>query len=154
MTLFIRAIWLLVLARTLQSLFSAYEMHALLLLLSCAAVSAAVTVYGPQGVLSFGEPSGSGSTASATLAVNPATYTNTPAFNSIVLTPPPIPVPPPPTQFSLTLANSANNVPGISIMQSGDFLGFSIEMSVANEICELLFYKSCACIELSCVQLA
>jgi hypothetical protein len=45
--------------------------------------------------------------------------------------------PPPPiafnTQFDIQLQS---NTPGLSIPQSGAFVGFSIEMSVANQICE------------------
>lgn len=112
-------------------------MHVLLLLSYCvAAVSAAVTVYGTQGVLAPDLPSGSGGTASATFSVAPSMYTNAPAFNDVVLTPPPIPVPPPPTQFSQLLASNAQNVPGLSIQHTGDFLGFSIEMSVGDQISE------------------
>jgi hypothetical protein len=45
--------------------------------------------------------------------------------------------PPPPaafnTQFDIQLQH---DTPGLSIPQSGAFVGFSIEMSVANQICE------------------
>lgn len=132
-----------------------YEMLAVFILLlsyGVAAVSAAVTVYGPQGVLAPELPSGSGGAVATTVSVDPATYTGAPAFNSIVLTPPPLPNPPPPTQFAQQLASNAQNVQGLSIPHTGDFLGFSIEMSVGNQISEysccfrrritLIFYSS------------
>jgi hypothetical protein len=54
------------------------------------------------------------------------------------LTPPPIPNPPPATTFFLQLQTSATTFPGLSIVQSGAFLGFSIEFSVIDQLCECL----------------
>lgn len=58
------------------------------------------------------------------------------AFNNVTLNAPPVPNPPPPTQFDLHLESVARNVAGLSIQQAGSFLGFSIEMSVVNQIGE------------------
>ena len=64
-----------------------------------------------------------------------ATYTGLAAYNPVVLTPPP---PPGPanltTQFTLPLTNTVPSQ--ASIQQSGSFFGFSIEMSVVNQVCE------------------
>lgn len=64
-----------------------------------------------------------------------ANYTGSAAYNPTVLQPPP----PPgssamPTAFGIGLSQQVP--PGASIMQSGLFFGFSIEMSVVNQVCE------------------
>ena len=48
------------------------------------------------------------------------------------------PSPPPPSQFGLGLQASVGDVVGggVSIMQAGAFLGFSIEMSVVDQVGE------------------
>ena len=56
------------------------------------------------------------------------------AFNTIVLNAPPVPQPPPPTKFGISLQSNAAGVLGLSIPHPGSFYGFSIEMSVANQI--------------------
>ena len=96
------------------------------LLLLASVSSAAITVYYQQP---FPSPT---STASGSKYTGPAAYDPT------VLNPPPIPNPPPANQFSLQLWSSASNVPGLSIPQSGAFFGFSIEMSVVDQVCEYL----------------
>lgn len=89
-----------------------------------------VTVYGPTGAIGL-STSASGSTTASS-----ATYTqdSSAAYNQVVLQAPSVPVPGPSTQFSLQLQNNAQNVAGISIAQSGGFYGFSIEMSVVDQI--------------------
>lgn len=63
-----------------------------------------------------------------------ATYTGLPAYDPTVLNPPPIaPIPGP---YSLQLTNDVNAVGGVSIPLNGSFYGFSIEMSVVNQIRE------------------
>ena len=64
------------------------------------------------------------------------------AFNNVILKAPPVPSPPPPTKFALQLGSTAQSVSGLSIPHTGSFLGFSIEMSVANQIgmCPALFF--------------
>lgn len=82
----------------------------------------AVTVYGqtPLGATQTLQPG--------------ATYTGLPAYDPTVLNPPPMaPIPGP---YSLQLTNDVNAVGGVSIPLNGTFYGFSIEMSVVNQICE------------------
>ncbi|KAJ3552241.1 hypothetical protein NM688_g4255 [Phlebia brevispora] len=59
---------------------------------------------------------------------------DTSAFNNVVLNAPPVPNPLPPTEFTLKLEQNSQNVPGLSIPQNGSFLGFSLEMSVVNQV--------------------
>ena len=54
--------------------------------------------------------------------------------NHKATTAPSLPTPAPPTQFSIPLQNDATAVNGLSIEQSGSFLGFSIEISVADQV--------------------
>lgn len=82
----------------------------------------AVTVYYPQGQ----------SPLSATATANAANYTGAAAYNPTVLNPPPVPNPFN-AQFNIQLQNGGT--PGVSIPQTGSFLGFSIEMSVVNQVC-------------------
>ena len=61
-----------------------------------------------------------------------ATYTGAAAYDPRVLTPPAPPSPPITTTFPVQL--SAGGMPNLSIPLSGSFMGFSIEMSVAQQI--------------------
>ncbi|KAI0073210.1 hypothetical protein K474DRAFT_1666888 [Panus rudis PR-1116 ss-1] len=100
----------------------------LFLALSCyLTFTNAVTVYGQTGAITA--PVGT-----STTSAGPSAYTGYAAFNPTVLAVPAVPQPPPPTQFGIQLLNSAQNVQGLSIKQSGAFLGFSIEMSVVNQV--------------------
>lgn len=94
----------------------------------CLEAGAALTIYGPTGQIPTPviSASSASSAASATATLG--------AYNDIVLNAPPIPSPAPPTQFDVVLQNSAQDVPGISIPHSGDFYGFSIEMSVIDQL--------------------
>lgn len=74
----------------------------------------------------------------ATLSAPGAGYTAAAAYDPTVLDPPPIPNPAPPTQFTLELQSSSQAVQGLSIMQSGAFMGFSIETSVIDQVREYL----------------
>ncbi len=66
-----------------------------------------------------------------------AAQTTLPAYDTTVLTPPAIPVPPPPTAYTLTVQRDAAAVPGLSIPHvGGGFFGFSVEMSVINQVRE------------------
>ncbi|KAF5334902.1 hypothetical protein D9611_009930 [Ephemerocybe angulata] len=84
---------------------------------------AAVTVYGQ---IPFGQTA-TGAAAQPTRVVN--------AFNDTVLNPPPIPNPPLPTAFPLALQRDVASTPGLSTPHvGGGFFGFSIEMSVINQV--------------------
>ncbi|KAK0190675.1 glycoside hydrolase family 79 protein [Armillaria mellea] len=84
-------------------------------------VHAQVTVYSQQPL----------NAQTGTSSADAASYTGAAAYNPTVLNPPPIPDPLPPMQFGIQLQNGGTT--GVSIVQSGSFVGFSIEMSVANQ---------------------
>ncbi|KAG5645144.1 hypothetical protein DXG03_006861 [Asterophora parasitica] len=84
-------------------------------------VNAAVTVYHQTPTV-----------PTPTSAAADAEYTGAAAYNPTTLIPPPVPSPLN-TQFTLQL-QSGGDVQGLSIPQEGSFLGFSIEMSVANQV--------------------
>jgi hypothetical protein len=63
-----------------------------------------------------------------------ANYTGAAAYDPTVLTAPAIPNPPPPNAFPLQLLSSNISRGGLSILQKGTFFGFSIEMSVVNQV--------------------
>ncbi|KAI0830342.1 hypothetical protein BC628DRAFT_1416627 [Trametes gibbosa] len=97
----------------------------------------AVTVYGQQGMTM---PTGAASTAAAPGATESTTpsslswITNLAAYNNLTLVPPALPSPMPNTNFGITLRNNAANVNGLSVAQKANFLGFSIEMSVVQQV--------------------
>jgi hypothetical protein len=65
-----------------------------------------------------------------------ANYKAPAAYDPTVLNAPPIPNPAPSVQFALELQSSGQAVQGLSIVQNGPFLGFSIETSVVNQVRE------------------
>lgn len=88
------------------------------------AARASVTVYSQ---LPLGE-----STASAAAA----NYTGAAAYDPTILNAPGIPNPAPPTQPTIQLFSSNTSQSRLSIPISGSFYGFSIEMSVVNQVRE------------------
>ncbi|KAH6912147.1 glycoside hydrolase superfamily [Coprinopsis sp. MPI-PUGE-AT-0042] len=96
----------------------------------CSALTAfgAITVYHPQHPFGVGTSTLSSSAAAAN-------YTGAAAYNPTVLDAPPPPNPPINTRFGIQL-RSGGTTPGVSIPQSGSFFGFSIEMSVVDQVCE------------------
>lgn len=120
-------------------------MHAALLLslpaLLAQVVVADVTVYGFFGqttvdpnAAATGTVSAEPSTTSFVTTPGPPHFTELAAYNNIYLEPPAIPSPAPATQFAIGVPTSAQLMNGLSIPQSGSFFGFSIEMSVANQL--------------------
>jgi len=104
-----------------------------LVLLSLVFNAFAVTIYVPEGQETlFGiKPS----TTDTSLA---ASYTGSAAYDPRTLIPPTPPTDPPiNTRFAVQLVNG--NIPGLSIRQHGAFLGFSVELSVSNHVCESSF---------------
>lgn len=92
---------------------------------------AQITVYYTDGTMS------PGTTALPTvtsLAPN-ATWTGLLAYDPVVIAAPAIP-----TGFTTqpNVQLSSTTPPGVSISQLSSFFGFSIEMSVANQVCECL----------------
>ena len=88
--------------------------------------SASITVYYQNGQTPLATVS---STASS------ANYTGLVAYNPLTLN---APAPPAasafPTNFALQISSTVPS--GASIRQNGSFFGFSIEMSVVNQVCE------------------
>ncbi|KIY53577.1 glycoside hydrolase family 79 protein [Fistulina hepatica ATCC 64428] len=86
----------------------------------------AVTVYDqtPQGV----------ATVSGTASGKQAASTNYAAYNDSVVDPPAVPDPGPATTFMLDIAYTNTSASGVGIPVHGSFWGFSIEMSVMNQV--------------------
>lgn len=95
------------------------------LLASFSIAHASITIYYPPG-------QAPASAASSTTQAAAANYTGAAAYNPTILNPPPLPNPLPPMNFDLQLSSGQA---GVSIQQTGAFLGFSIEMSVVNQVC-------------------
>jgi len=91
-------------------------------------VQANVTVYG-TGTQNPFLLSGS---ATATASGAAASYTGAAAYNPTVLNAPPVPNPKPPTSFDIHLQNGG--MQNLSITIPNGFFGFSVEMSVANQV--------------------
>jgi hypothetical protein len=97
----------------------------LVLVILSSLVNASVTVYHQ---VPFAD-------SSVTTTAASANHTSAPAYDSTVLTPPPVPAGLT-TQFGIQLSSSSAAVQGLSIPQKGSFMGFSIEFTVVNQICE------------------
>lgn len=78
-------------------------------------------------------PLGMSVTATSTSSNAAASYTGAAAYNPTVLKPPPVPNPGP-GNFDIQLP-STGGIPGMSIPLAGSFFGFSVEFSVANQVC-------------------
>ncbi|KAJ7464342.1 hypothetical protein FB451DRAFT_1138730 [Mycena latifolia] len=70
--------------------------------------------------------------AFATTSVPAAQYTGAEAYNPTTLIPPPVPTPAIASTIPVQFQNAGT--PGLSVPQSGAFMGFSIEMSVTNQV--------------------
>ncbi|RDX55721.1 glycoside hydrolase family 79 protein [Lentinus brumalis] len=118
------------------------SMHAPLVALSCllASVRAEVTIYGLTGQTTLAHlgPGSSSAPLSTTTSFattpGPPQYTGLAAYNPVYMVPPAIPSPAPANQFSIGVPSDAQLLPGLSVKQRGSFFGFSIEMSVANQL--------------------
>lgn len=86
---------------------------------------ASVTVWSQQPIAA---------TSSGTAAA--ANYTGAAAYDPTVLNAPAIPDPAPANTFFLQLGPTNATQGGLSILLAGTFFGFSIEMSVVNQVCE------------------
>ncbi|KAI0299017.1 glycoside hydrolase family 79 protein [Multifurca ochricompacta] len=73
-------------------------------------------------------------TSTSTTTGAAANYTGAAAYDPTVLNAPAVPNPPISTQIPIPLSSSGG-IPNLSIPQSGAFFGFSIEMSVSNQVC-------------------
>ncbi|KAI9432699.1 hypothetical protein H4582DRAFT_1087499 [Lactarius indigo] len=95
-----------------------------------AIVNAQYSVYQPKNQVIFG---GSALNYTNTAAAAAASYTGAAAYDPTILNPPAVPEPPIPTQVPVQLTSSGG-IPNLSIPQNGGFFGFSIEMSVSNQV--------------------
>lgn len=68
-----------------------------------------------------------------------AQYTGPAGYDPTVLNPPALPNPAPPNAFNIQLLNSNADQPGLSIPIPSSFWGFSIEMSVVNQVSKCRF---------------
>ncbi len=93
-------------------------------------VNAQYNIYRPKNQVIFG-----GSALNYTNTAAAASYTGAAAYDPTILNPPGVPNPPIPTQVPVQLTSSGG-IPNLSIPQNGGFFGFSIEMSVSNQVCE------------------
>jgi hypothetical protein len=100
-------------------------------LCSIAAVQA-VTIYGQQPLTA---QLASTSTSGAAAATSTGPYVGLAAYDPTTW-PPPAVTSPPPLQFGLAPPPAASDVTGLSINTPSSFFGISIEMSVANQVCE------------------
>lgn len=121
-------------------------MYAPLVALSFCLVTLAqaeVTIYGLTGQTTLAPVlSGSVTSANGPLTTSFVTtpgapqYTGLAAYNPVYMVPPPIPSPAPANQFTINVPSDATLMNGLSVPQQGNFFGFSIEMSVANQLSE------------------
>ncbi|KAH9943353.1 glycoside hydrolase family 79 protein [Epithele typhae] len=108
-------------------------------LLSSSTVLAEVTVYGFAGPTTIQLGGTTTTTAVPTTSFvtangPPPQFTGAAAYNQVYLAPPAVPDTAPANAFSVDVALEAADVPGLSIMLNGTFFGFSIEMSVVNQL--------------------
>ncbi|KAH9003624.1 hypothetical protein EDB86DRAFT_2888634 [Lactarius hatsudake] len=90
--------------------------------------NAQYSVYQPKNQVIFG-----GSALNYTGPAGATNYTGSAAYDPTVLNPPAVPNPPIPTQVPVQLTSSGG-IANLSIPQNGGFFGFSIEMSVSNQV--------------------
>ncbi|KIY53575.1 glycoside hydrolase family 79 protein [Fistulina hepatica ATCC 64428] len=97
------------------------------LLLSCTGFrqAIAVTVYGQTPL---------GQTASGTSSATASAQTTYAAYNDTLIAPPSVPHPGPATAFTLNIQYTNTSVSGLGVPVHGSFWGFSIEMSVMNQV--------------------
>ncbi|KAI0750899.1 glycoside hydrolase family 79 protein [Daedaleopsis nitida] len=113
----------------------------LLVLSSLLDIARGVTVYGLTGQTTI-DPLATGTTTTSSTAATtsfvttsgPPQYTGLAAYNPIYMIPPAIPDPAPANQFSVQVPSDVQHLNGVSIQIPGSFFGFSIEMSVANQL--------------------
>ena len=102
---------------------------------------AELTIYGLQGqtTIQIGPLATTTTAAPTTTYVTDhsvPTFTGAAAYNQVYLAPPAIPDPAPANTFSINVPQDASLQQGLSIKLNGTFFGFSIEMSVANQLSE------------------
>jgi hypothetical protein len=115
--------------------------HSLFAVLTSSAIGAhgAITIYNPTGQgpmheFTATETTTTTATGSASASAATTSYTGLAAYDPTTLVAPQLPNPAPATNFPIQLY--AGGMDGLSIAQHGSFIGFSIEMSVSNQVCE------------------
>lgn len=98
---------------------------ALLALVNVTKVHANVTVYSTVPYHEFAKTASAATVTSTANAI----------YDPTNLNPPPLPVPLPAMQFDLTLTATSAEQGGLSQAVPGTFWGFSVEISVANQVC-------------------
>lgn len=73
----------------------------------------------------------SAATPGGTISSNPPVNR---AYDTTQLNPPPLPNPIPATQYTISVPSNGASVNGLSIPIAGDFLGYSVEMSVVTQV--------------------
>jgi hypothetical protein len=107
----------------------------------CAALVAAqntLKIYQPKNQVIYG---GTYLHLTATTTAAVSNFTNAAAYDQTVLNAPPVPNPAIPTSVPIQLQSSGVSS-NISLPVNGGFFGISIEMSVANQVCELSSFSS------------
>lgn len=131
-----------------------YPLLALSSCLFASTVHAEVTIYGLFGQTTAAPVQSDGASATAAPTTSWVTtpgapqFTGLAAYNPVYLAPPAIPNPAPPNQFAIGVPTDGNLLGGLSIKLTGQFFGFSIEMSVANQLSEsplFFFLPPCSC---------
>jgi hypothetical protein len=103
----------------------------------CAALAAAqVSIYQPKNQVIYG---GTNLHLTATSTSAAPAFTNAAAYDQTVLNPPAVPNPGIPTNVPIQL-QSSGVTSNISIPVNGAFMGISIEMSVANQVCKSSYF--------------
>lgn len=101
----------------------------LLLTLLAYPAHASVTIYTSVPGASTSPPQ-----AAPSPSPSPTPYSGPAAFDPTTIAPPAPPNPPQQTNIPITLYAGTDYIPGLSIPQKGNLLGFSIELSVADQI--------------------
>ena len=121
--------------------FKIYTMRSFPLLSFCfpwiTLVAAQYSIYQPKQQVIYGGTNlqlSAAKTATASASAAAVTPTGGAAHDKLVLTPPPVPNPPIPVQVPIQLPSSGG-FQNMSPPAPGAFMGFSIEMSVANQVC-------------------
>ncbi len=89
-------------------------------------------IYQPKNQVIYG---GTALHPTATTTAATSNFTNAAAYDRTVLNPPAVPNPAIPTSVPIQL-QSSGVTSNISAPANGGFFGISIEMSVANQVCE------------------
>jgi hypothetical protein len=97
------------------------------------AADSAFEIYQPKNQVIYG---GTALHLTAVSTAAASNFTNAAAYDQTVLNPPAVPNPAIPTSVPVQL-QSSGVTSNVSIPVNGGFFGISIEMSVANQVCEL-----------------